>query len=594
MLIDEKELSAFMLDAGLLTRKDLEAATQEARESELTLEKVLLRKGHLTDRDLRQAASFILGIPFVNLVGSHIDFTAISLIPEPISREHKAIAYRRGENVLEVALLEPESIPIIKNILTPHKLTILPRLTDHESVKHGLSLYQDSLRHEFGKVIERESLLVRELSAGDLSDKELKEEAEDPHSSRILDALISHALLAKASHLHVEPEEKHLKIRYRIAGFLHDAILLPKHVAGRLSLRAKALANMNLRESLPQEGMVHIMGGDSLKTTLRLSIMPVRRDGEAVEKMVIRFVPEKASGFTLESLGLRGSALEALHALLEKKEGLILVSGPEKSGRTTFLYTALDTIHNRHRNIHSVEDPVEFALPGVNQTQVAKEMGLTFPRALRAAVRQDADVVMASLVSPGDKESAKILAAGGLTKLVLAGFTANSAAEAIHKFSQLSDKEILSSSLSASVSMRLVKRLGSNREKYFLNKDELKSLGRLVPLDKMKRILEEEGVIHRDTKWEDIPFWKAPRGRGPDAQERHVGGREKDKHNGFIGLFEVVPLTGVLRELVMKGAPASSIDEEARRHGAVTLLEDGILKAVQGLTTLEEVLRAAS
>jgi type IV pilus assembly protein PilB len=584
MHVSEKELIEFLVDTGLASRSALLEAKSEAGKTSLGLDRVVVMRGILSDNDLRRAKSYLLGIPFVSLKGDRLDFAAMSLIPEPVSREHNAVAYRRSGNTLEVAFLDLDTLPLVKFVEEDHGILISPRLTDPESIKHALVSYQDNLKSEFGDIIKRESQGLPELKkdVDAHTDPELEAIAGEGRTARILGAVLSHALMSKATNIHIEPTEKDLRVRYRLGGKLHEAAILPRHLAPRLALRSKLLGGMSLRDRMPQDGRF-VIDTEAGRSAFRVSTTPTHHG----EKVMMRVQPESAAGFTLESLGLRGRALETLENILRKKEGLVIATGPKSSGKSTFLYTLLDILNSPDKNIHSVEDPIEYVMQRVHQTQVNEAKGLTFSRALRSAALSDADVLMISDVK--DPQVAKIACALALSgELVLAGVFADSAAEGITTFTDNDgehdeDKKLVASSLLASVGMRVVRKLGPDKEKYLLSKDELRSLGHLVPLEKLLTVMKEEGIVSESATWDKIPFWK-PR----------PGKFSKLDFQGQVGLFEIIPATARIRELVMNGASRTSIALEARATGNLTLIEDGVIKAVLGLTTIEEVLRSLS
>jgi type IV pilus assembly protein PilB len=579
MHASDTDLVSFLLDTGLASKKAVLEAEEEAGRLGQDIERILVSRGLIGENDLRRARAYVSGIPFVELSDAIFDLAVLSHIPEPIAREHGAVAYKRTGNVLEVAFLDLAAVPEVKFVESERGVAIAPRLTDDASLKQALVAYRDALRREYGNAIEKDVRDLREMkkAPADLDDAEVRAHADDPRTARVLEAVLAHARLSGAANIHIEPTETGVRVRYRLGGAMHDAIILPKHAAGRLALRAKHLAGLDPRSTLPQDGkfsLEHAAG----RFSLRLHTAPTAHG----EKLTMRALSESAAGFTLESLGLEGRALEALEKALHKKEGLILASGPGESGKSTFLYTALDIVNGPEKSAASVEDPVEYAMRGVSQTQVDAGRGLSFSRALRAAATQDADILMSSDIP--DLESARIAAAAALSgELVLAGVNAESAADAVVRIGDLGlDKKLFASAFLAAVGMRVVRRLGPEREKYLLTKDELKSLGQLVSLERLLERMKEEGIVARDAVWEKIPFYKPRKGQ-----------IEKLAYQGRIGLYEVIPATARLRELIAQGAGRSSLVEEARAAGQTSLLEDGIMKAVAGLTTIEEVLRAA-
>jgi type IV pilus assembly protein PilB len=580
MHVAENDLIEFLIDTGLASKKALLLAEEEAGKTSLALERVILMHGLLSENDLRRAKSYILGVPFVDLRGERFDLSLLSLIPEPISREHNAVAYKRTGNQVEVAFLDLATLPEVKFVEGVHRVCIVPRLTDTESLKHALVSYRDGLKIEFGDVIGREARGLNELKkdVDAHTDAELRALADEGRTARILGALLTHALLSKATNIHIEPTEKDIRVRYRLGGTLHEAIILPRHLAPRLTLRTKLLSGMNLRDALPQDGRFAI-DTSAGKSAFRVSTAPTHFG----EKIMMRVLPESAAGFTLESLGMRGKALETLEKALGRKEGLILACGPSASGKSTFLYTVLDILNSPEKNIHTVEDPIEYSMHRIHQTEVNTAKGLTLARALRGAAMQDADVLMISDIK--DAESLKMASAASLSgELVLGGVFADSAADGIVAFAEKADeRKLFASALGASVGMRVVRKLGPEREKYFLSKEELRTLGHLVSLDTLLDTMKHEGVVGPNAKWEEVGFYKPRKGQWA-----------KLEYQGQIGLFEIVPATSRIKELVMNGASRTSIMEESRASGNLTLIEDGVIKAVLGLTTIEEVVRAVS
>ena len=360
MHIEEKQLKDFILDSGLVSRADLTLAEKEGLEKGVSLGKVLVSKGKLSEDDLRRMQAYILGIPFVDLKGEKLPFEVLSLIPEPIARNHNIVAFKKTDSSLEVAMLDTEDLTAIDFIKKKVGLRILPRLTDADSVKSAILQYQKSLKAEFGDLIAKEvsSLELNPLkrSEGDENEvitttEDLKKMADDVPVVRIVDTLLKHAILQNASDIHIEPQELELLVRYRIDGLLHDAMLLPKNVGASIAARIKVLAMLKLDEKrLPQDGRFKIdMNGE--KVSFRVSTLPTYYG----EKTVMRLLRENVSGFTLESLGFHGVGLERIHRAVQSTTGMILATGPTGSGKTTTLYTILDIlfhyIHKISKNI---------------------------------------------------------------------------------------------------------------------------------------------------------------------------------------------------------------------------------------------------
>ncbi len=583
MHIEEKQLKEFILDSGLVSRADLTKAEKESAESGISVGKILVNKGSLTEDDLRRMQAYILGIPFVDLKGLRIDFEVLSLIPEPIARNNNIIAFRKVGDTLEVAMLDTEDLAAIDFIRKKTGLKILPRLTDTESVKSALLNYQKSLKAEFGDIIQKEANTLKSISdkVGEdmVSESELKKLAEDVPVVRIVDTLLKHAIIQNASDIHIEPMENQVLVRYRIDGLLHDAMVLPKNVANGITARIKVLSNLKLDEKrIPQDGRFKIDMNEE-KVSFRISTLPVYYG----EKIVMRLLREGASGFTLEGLGFHGDGLEKLHKATRLTTGMILTTGPTGSGKTTTLYTMLDIVNQPDVNISTIEDPIEYQMKRVNQTQVKPEIGFTFATGLRTLVRQDPDIIMVGEIR--DTETAALAVNAALTgHLVLSTLHTNSAAGTIARLIDMKiEPFLLTSTLSVIVAQRLIRRLADSKEKYFLTKEELGQLEKIVDLDLILRTLKEEKIVDKGASWEKMPMYKPK-----------PGGDTEDGYRSRIGIHEVLRVTPAIKDLIMKNATTQEVEDCAKKEGMLTMLEDGVFKAVQGITTIEEVLRVVS
>src|SRR3989344_3935303 len=376
MHIEENQLKEFILDSGLVSREQIEAAAKIALERGVSVGGILVNEGKLSEDDLRHIQAYVLGIPFVNLKGEHIDPAVLGLIPEPIARGSNIVAFKTKDDILEVAMLDTDDLAAIDFIKKKTRLKILPRLTDRESMKAALLQYQKTLKAEFGDLIQSDASALVASAGGTTpsSEAELKKLAEDLPVIRIVDTLLRHAIIQGASDVHIEPMEGQVLVRYRIDGILHDAMTLPKRAADSITARIKVLSNLKLDEKrLPQDGRFKVESeGD--RVSLRVSILPTFFG----EKTVMRLLREGGKGFTLEALGFHGENLERLHAATKQTVGMILIVGPTGSGKTTTLYTILDILNTPDVNISTIEDPIEYQMPRVNQTQVRPDIGFSF------------------------------------------------------------------------------------------------------------------------------------------------------------------------------------------------------------------------
>ncbi len=583
MQVSESELKTFILDSGLVSRKDVESAEEKTKGDKAgkqSLGDVLVSEGMLSEDALRRIKAYVLGIPFVNLKESKVTFEVLSLIPEPIARTHNIIAFKKNADSLEVAMLDTEDLAAIDSVRKKTGLKILPRLTDDESIKHSLMQYQKSLKEEFGDLISKEAgniKLVKDSNGDDVTGDELKKMAEDLPIVRIVDTLLRHAIIQGASDIHIEPMEMEVMVRYRIDGMLHDAMTLPHEAAAGITARIKVLANLKLDEKrLPQDGRFK-METESDKVSFRVSLLPTYYG----EKIVMRLLRETGEGFTLEALGFHGDSLERIHDAMRQTTGIILISGPTGSGKTTTLYTVLDILNKPDVNISTVEDPIEYQMKRVNQTQVNPAIGFTFANGLRALLRQDPNIIMVGEIR--DAETASLAINAALTgHLVLSTIHTNSAAGAIPRLIDMGvEPFLLVSTLRVIVGQRLVRRLTDSKEQYALDPVERTKVTKEENFEVVLKALKEEKLVKPETKIEALPFYHPK----PTAES-------EDGYHSRIGIHEILSVSPAIKELILHGGTSDAIQAQAQKEGMLTMLEDGIYKASRGVTSLEEVLRA--
>jgi type IV pilus assembly protein PilB len=356
-------------------------------------------------------------------------------------------------------------------------------------------------------------------------------------------------------------------------------MVLDKNAGAGITARIKVLSNLKLDEKrLPQDGRFKIdQNGE--KISFRVSTLPTFFG----EKTVIRILKENAHGFSLETLGFHGEGLERIHASLKQKTGMVLATGPTGSGKTTTLYTMLEILNKPEVNISTVEDPVEYQMPRVNQTQVKPEIGLTFANGLRSLLRQDPDIVMVGEIRDG--ETAGLAVNASLTgHLVLSTIHTNSAAGAIPRLIDMGvEPFLITATVKTIIAQRLVRRLVPSKEKYFLSQAEIKNLAKIVDLDRVLAFLKEEKIVGPKDTFEKIPFYKPVK-----------SSEFEDGYSSRTGMHEVLKVTPTIREMILKGSSQDEIEAQAKKEGMMTMLEDGVYQAVLGITTLEEVFRVVS
>jgi type IV pilus assembly protein PilB len=576
MQVNNSQLKEFLLDAGLVEETVLTEAEQEAKSCGKKMGDILLEKNAISEDDLRKMYAYILGIPYVNLEKEKIPKEILQLIPEVIAQKNNIVAFQKSDRELRVAMLNPDDIQTIDFIKKKTGLRISPCFTSKASIDAVLKQYNKSLQAEFGDIINK--------NASDVKDEEnLERIAQDLPIIRIVDSVLKHALLQNASDIHIEPDENEVRIRYRIDGILHDTMTLPKQVISGLVARLKVLANLKLDEHrIPQDGRFKIEDEHG-RTAFRVSILPVF-DGE---KIVMRVLDESSKGLTLEKMGLWGNSLECVHRAIKRPNGMTLVTGPTGSGKTTTLYTVMDILNTPEVNISTIEDPVEYRMPRVNQTQVRANIGMTFASGLRALLRQDPDIIMVGEIR--DNETMQISINAAMTgHLVLSTLHTNSAAAAIPRMIDMqAEPFLIASTVNVIIAQRLVRKVCADcKEEFKLTKEQMADLKKNFDFNHILELIQrmptaETKSLQGLKSLEQAVFYK---GRGCDRCN-HEG------YKGRVGIYEVLEVSEAIQKAITSHATSDEIDRLARDEGMHSMFEDGILKALWGTTTIDEVLR---
>jgi len=575
MQVDNERLKSFALDAGLVDEQQIDAAIEEGAKTGKKLGDVLVDQKLISIDQLRQLFSYILGIPFVNIEKEIIPKDILQIVPEPIAKKYKVVAFKKNGNELKVAMLNPEDIQTIDFIRKKTGLKISICITTERGIENVLKQYEQSLKAEFGDIIEKNA-------PGVSQEDPLEKVAQELPVIRIVEALLKHAILQDASDIHIEPDEKEVRIRYRIDGMLHDAMTLPKTVLAGIVARIKILSNLKLDEHrLPQDGRFKIEQDDR-RVAFRVSMLPVYSG----EKIVMRLLDEGSKGLTLEAMGLWGDALEKIHRAIKKPNGMILVTGPTGSGKTTTLYTIMDILNTPKVNISTVEDPIEYKMSRINQTQVNPQIGLTFSQGLRALLRQDPDIIMVGEIR--DKETMEIAIHSAMTgHLVLSTLHTNSAAGTVPRLLDMgAEPFLIASTVNVVMAQRLVRKLCPDcRQSFTLDGELLKSLGNEIDLDHVLSVAAQNNFVDKNVAaekdWSKISFFRAT------GCERC----SQEGYKGRVGIYEVMEISEDIAKMVSTRADSNEIEKKACEKGMMKMLEDGIVKALQGTTSIEEILR---
>jgi len=571
MKIDNTQLYDYLIENNIADESVVAPVFVRAQKENIQLCDLLKEEGALSELECTKAIAASLGYPFVDLTKEEVDEEILNIIPEQVAKKSEVIVFGKDGDTLKVAMKNPDDMQMIDFLKKKTDLDIMPYVTTDDSIKTILKQYTKSLKAEFGEMIDEGDDVENQ-------DEDLVKIAEDLPIVRIVDTLVKHAILEGASDIHIEPQEKNVMVRYRVDGILRQAMTLPRTALSGIIARIKVLSDLKLDEHrLPQDGRFKIEN-DEYKISFRVSILPVF-DGE---KVVMRLLDESSTGLTLEKMGMHGESLEAIQREINKPNGMVLVTGPTGSGKTTTLYTIVDILNSPEVNISTVEDPVEYRMDSINQTQVHSKIGMTFAAGLRSLLRQDPDIIMVGEIR--DKETLEIAIHAAMTgHLVLSTLHTNSAAGAIPRMVDMGvEPFLIASTTNIIVAQRLVRRLCVEcRKAYKLNQKEVETLSKNYEIDAILETLYKMGGLKDGTKWTDIELFK-PVG----CSQCNSSG-----YKGRGGIYEVFEITEDIEKLITQNATSDEMERKARADGMITMVEDGFFKVVQGLTSIEEVMR---
>ncbi|MDX9893297.1 MAG: ATPase, T2SS/T4P/T4SS family [Patescibacteria group bacterium] len=572
-MFKEEKLKQILLETKTIAKNELQLYLEEAKKRNQTLEEYLASQKILSQEQLYQNAAKYFDLPFIDLKNETIRKDILFLIPEPIAATHRIIAFDRNDDQLKIATLDPNNLQIFEFLAKKTGADVQVYITTPEGINESLKLYHKGLKAEFKDLTKDQETETEEGG-------NLKELAHDLPVIRIVDTLLEYAIFENASDIHIEPTEKEVLVRYRIDGILRNVMTLPKSVHAGIVARIKILSNLKLDEHrLPQDSRFKIQTNE-YKVSFRVSIIPTY-DGE---KIVLRALNEQTGAISLEQLGFNKQPLEKIKKNITKPHGMILVTGPTGSGKTTTLYSILNILNKPEVNITTIEDPIEYRMPGINQSQINPKIGYTFAAGLRSFLRQDPNIIMVGEIR--DKETAEIAVNAALTgHLVLSTLHTNDAPTTLPRLSEMGIPSFLiGSTTNVIIAQRLVRKICQECiESYTLDKNEIAKLEKQINLDSILSILEREGLITKKQSKESLLFY---RGKGCKKCD-------KTGYKGRVGLYEVLEVTPAINELILKSAPAENIMTEARKAGMITIIEDGFIKAKNGITTIEEVLRVS-
>jgi len=576
----QEKLITLLIDEGLVTQDVLRAAeTASAAQTKPLL--ALLAEQHIVDDELlTHAIAQVSGVPYVNLSNSLIDQNVLTLLPEDIAERFMAVPLAEVQNRLAVAMIDANNVQAVDYLANRIQRPLKVFMASESGVRHVLDQY----RTDLSSVDEAAEASQAEANLDSAND--VKTIVQDSPISKALSTILEYAVKSRASDIHIEPLEATLKIRCRVDGVLREIMQLPKSIEPALVSRIKILSNLKIDEHrVPQDGQFTVKVANK-EVDLRIAISPVVWG----EQVVIRLLDKTGNSFNIEEMGYAGRALRAIRKGIRRPNGMVLTSGPTGSGKSTSLYALIKEIKDDTVNIVTLEDPVEYKMDGVNQIQVNGDVGLTFATGLRSILRQDPDVVMVGEIRDGETASLAVQAA--LTgHLVFSTLHTNSAAGVLPRLLDMGiEPFLIASTINTIIGQRLVRRVSPKREVYQSNPIEtqniLTTIGHLLP-----KTAADVAVVSQDLGYKDLPLAGQSAYtlvKGIDTPQTPRG------YSGRAGLYEVMDVNTDIQNLIVARATSSEIQRLAVSQGMITMRQDGYLKALQGVTTIEEVNRVAA
>ncbi len=562
-----ERVAGILIEDGLLlpTQLDEAVAIQKAEGGRLL--KILTDKQFVTDQDMAFSTARCLNVPPVNLLKLRVPEEILGLIPREMAKANKLVPIARLNGKLFVAMADPTNVVAIDDVKRRAQLDVVPMISTEKGVNdalsgvHGGADMGQVLRQVAGELNDPANVEVQEAKRDEIDIDRLATDSEDAPVIKIVNLIMVQAIREKASDIHIEPFHRTLKLRFRVDGELVQAESPPKALQLAITSRIKILAGLNIAERrVPQDGRfrIKVLGKE---VDLRVSILPVAHG----EKIVIRILDKSALTGSIEQMGMDEGTLDRFKRAIDAPHGMILVTGPTGSGKTTTLYSVLQELNNPQYNIVTVEDPIEYELSGINQVAVRNDIGLDFASALRSILRQDPDIVMVGEIR--DNETADIAVKAALTgHQVLSTLHTNDAAGAITRLDDMGiEPFLISSSILMTCAQRLIRRICSNCREEFRPEPE---------------IFARMGIEAKS----DVTFY-------------HGSGCDRCKGRGYLGrtaIIEALPVSEAVRRLIVKRASSAVIKNQAVAEGMKTLRIAGLDKALEGVTTLEEIWRVTA
>lgn len=566
-----QDIIASLVSSGKLSDEQAQKIRTEALSSGKTFDTILMSKRYVSEEDVARAKADTLGLPFMRLAGRAIAPDVVNVIPEPVARRYTLVPFQMESQeggAVSVVMVDPLDFQVVEFLERKSGRPIKPYMGTADDIKAAIEeLYTQNFGADVTAALKESAPTIKTYEAGRLG-----EVIREAPIAQIVSAVLEQAIRLRASDVHIEPQIGETRVRYRVDGILQERLALPQKLHDAVVSRIKILADLKIDEKrIPQDGRFNFKMGES-EVDLRVSTLPTVHG----EKIVMRLLKKSGGIPTMAELGLRGLALKHLEASIRRPHGIILVTGPTGSGKTTTLYSVLAILNSTKVNIMTLEDPVEYEIIGVNQVQINPAAGLTFATGLRSFLRQDPNIILVGEIRDGETTDLAIQAA--LTgHLVFSTLHTNNAAGAIPRLIDLgAEPFLLASALNAVVGQRIARRVCPTcREEYTpemtVQQDIRAVVGGLWPTDKKIVLYKGKGTVL---------------GQPCDS----CGGAG---YVGRLGIFEVFPVTDAISKLMLTRTPMKDIERQAISEGMISMKQDGYLKALEGVTTIEEVLRVA-
>lgn len=576
----QDKLINLLSDEGLVTKSELKNAQSDTIKANKPLLAFLTENQIVDEELLTHAIAQVSGVPYVNLVNSIIDQDVLSLLPEDIAERFMAVPLAEVQNRLAIAMIDANNVQAVDYLSNRIQRPIKVFMASETGVRHVLEQYRTDLSSvDVAAKASQNEANVKE-------DSDIKTIVQDSPISRALSTILEYAVKSRASDVHIEPLEKALKIRCRVDGVLREIMQLPKSIEPAMVSRIKILSNLKIDEHrIPQDGQFTVKVAQK-EIDLRIAISPVVWG----EQVVIRLLDKSGNSFDIEEMGYAGRALRAIRKGIRKPNGMVLTSGPTGSGKSTSLYALIKEIKNDSINIVTLEDPVEYKMDGVNQIQVNADVGLTFATGLRSILRQDPNVIMVGEIR--DSETANLAVQAALTgHLVFSTLHTNSAAGVLPRLLDMGiEPFLIASTVNTIIGQRLIRRVAPRRRNYESSPIETQNImatvGHLLPKTKHDILSVSEDLGYKDLPLAGKSAYTLV--KGEDSVQTPRG------YTGRAGLYEVMDVNEEIQNLIVNRSTSNVIQHKAVEQGMVTMRQDGYLKALQGITTVEEVNRVAT